>query len=500
MDRKNPQRRPRSRRNQPARTGRRPSTWLFPGLGALGVVVVVLGLVIVFSSSPKQTVKKPAKPTPEARAPLPSPEPSTPAKQPVPEKTKPESVDLKHELKTEFRRRFARAQSVADKTRLATWCMENGLEDKGRRIVTRLLAKDPGNKALNRLIGNRLFTGENIEYANRWLSPEEYRTAEREEKAYLEKLLNDPQFEAMHSAVSSIKYQYLKDYKVFSRREWPYVIVHEDMGNKNRNEHYGSEKADQVRAFYGYFTRTYPELAAKKLTHPFCIIIFKDRASFLDFHKKRGEDVSDARAYYNPQSKFVYSYEKEPKGKTVPREYTLSVLFHECTHQYLAFLRPPGRDSNSVWFEEALAEYLGGVRFVKRDEDGRILYKLGAMNNPERKMIQSAIRAKRQLPLAMMFRCRTYEEADVSYQLKFGEMSEGRGKWLLYCQGWSFIYFCMHEPSGKYRKKLLDYTKADIEGSGDYDTLCKCFGIADDKQWNPIEREWLVFTKKLKKK
>ena len=492
MNRKRPHRRSRNS------AGRQKNAWLFPGLGAIGVAAVVL--VIVFASSSPQKPEKPTKPAPDTKAPSPAPEPSATAKQPAPEKARPEAADRKRELEAEYRGRAARARSIADKTRLAAWCMDNGLEDKARKVVTRLLAKDPGNKALNALIGNRLFTGENPEYANRWLSPQEYGIAEREEKSFLEKLLKDPQFEAMHSAASSIKYQYLKDYRVFSRQEWPYVIVHEGMGNRNRNEHYGSEKADQVRAFYRYFKRTYPALAAKKLTHPFCIIVFKDRASFLDFHKKRGdENVNDARAYYDPQSKFVYSYEKEPKGKTVPREYTLSVLFHECTHQYLGFLRPHDSGSDSVWFEEALAEYLGGVRFVKRDEQDRFLYKLGAMNNPEREMIQSAIRAKRQLPLAMMFRCRTYEEADVSYQLKFGEMSEGRGKWLLYCQGWSFIYFCMHEPSGKYRKKLLDYTKADIEGNGNYDTLCKCFGIADDKQWNPIEREWLVFTKKLKK-
>jgi len=163
----------------------------------------------------------------------------------------------------------------------------------------------------------------------------------------------------------------------------------------------------------------------------------------------------------------------------------------------MAFLRPRNSLSDSCWFEEAFAEYLAGVKIRKKKDEAVPRYELGAINIEECRSVQSAIRARRNFPFIDLFRCRTYEEADSTYYGRFGERSDGRGKRLLYCQGWSFIYFCMHEPSGKYRTKLLDYIREDVAGNGDYQTLCKCFGIAEDKQWEPIEREWLAFTRKL---
>ena len=76
----------------------------------------------------------------------------------------------------------------------------------------------------------------------------------------------------------------------------------------------------------------------------------------------------------------------------------------------------------------------------------------------------------------------------------------GFGQGLLYCQGWSFVYFCMNGADGKYRDKLTSYITKDAAGdSFGYETLCECFGIAEDDQWKPIEREWLAYVKRLQK-
>jgi len=81
--------------------------------------------------------------------------------------------------------------------------------------------------------------------------------------------------------------------------------------------------------------------------------------------------------------------------------------------------------------------------------------------------------------------------------LEFGR-HRGVGRSLAGAQGWSFIHFCLHEPSGKYREKLLRYVRKDTTGTSvGYSSLCECIGIRDDSGWAPIEREWRAFVDKL---
>jgi len=473
--------------------------WL--ALGAVALAAAAVGLVVAFSGSgsgPEETRDRPRR---EAAAPSPPPEPGVAPRgkeaPPAAARSEPPAADRGPALRSEYRRRSEKAGSKAEKIALAKWCRQNGLLEEAREAVTPLLAKQPGDVELNRLAGNRRFTGENPDYAGRWLGDAEFLKAEAAEKAFQERLLNDPKFEAMHSAVSSLRNQYLRDLELTVVKEWPYVVLIENFGTPKRMQYHHDAKAAQLRAYYRYVRETYPELTSKEPDTPFCIIIFKDRKRFLDFNKQRNNDKSEARAFYNRQSRFVYTYEKESKGRWVRPAYTIGVLYHECTHQYLDFLRPRNSLSDSCWFEEAFAEYLAGVKIVKKKDEPVPRYELGAINIEECRSIQGAIRARRNFPFVDLFRCRTYDEADSTYNLRFGEKGERRGMQLLYCQGWSFIYFCMQEPTGKYRAKFLDYVREDVAGNGDYRTLCKCFGIAGDDQWKPVEREWLAYTKKL---
>jgi len=285
------------------------------GLAAVVVVVVLAVALSSSGSAPGEEKHDPSKR--KAAAPSPSPGPvaaSSPKNRTADPEAKKPRVDPRPALRDEFRRRAARAGSPAEKVALAKWCRQKGLSEEAREVVTPLLAERPEDETLHRLAGNRRFSGENPDYAGRWLGPSEYREAEAAEKTFQERLLNDPKFEAMHSAASSLKHQYLGDLDLTVVKAWPYVVLIENFGTRKVMKHHHDAKAAQLEAYHRYFKATYPELASKEPDTPFCVIIFKDRKRFLDFNKQRNNDKSEARAFYNRQSRFVYTYEKERGG------------------------------------------------------------------------------------------------------------------------------------------------------------------------------------------
>lgn len=416
------------------------------------------------------------------------------------EDDEPSGVAKTAKLRAEFKRKSLLAETKDQKIALAKWCKKNGLEVEAREIAEPLLAKYPDNGDVNRILGMKRFDGEHPDYFGKWLTSDAYDAAMEKEKVYHAKLDADPQFRKMHETARSLSTGYLKDFNVFSIMEWPYVIMIEDFGTANRNEYYGSVNQSRVRAIYKYMKEHYPKLFKEEPEFPFKVIVLKDQASFNKFNEQLAGGARDpsVRAYFNTVTKFVYTYEKDERRSKAAREFSLGVLFHECTHQLLDFLRPKNHIFESMWFEEALAEYHGGVRVVGRDDDDLLTYKLGQVNNIRLKAIKRAFKKKHYFPLRVMFGCRSYEDADRSFSKMFGQRSVGRGKSLLYCQGWSFIYFCLEGPNKKYRESMLDYIRRDIgEGDGDYRNMAKAFGIAKKEQWDPIEREWKAFVTKL---
>ena len=421
-----------------------------------------------------------------------------------------EAGDPARDIKEEYERKKILAENDIEILDLARWCKEQGLKKEMQEAAGILLKKNPDHSEVHQLLGHRLFEGEHPDFQDRWLTSEEYSTAMEKEKAYLHKRATDPKFDAMEHAISNARHQYLRDFKHFAVCEWPYVLIVEDFGSKVRNDFYSQEKLDQVRSFYAFIRKNFPGLLTKEPDIPFRVIVFKDAASYNRFntgtHSGKGGSGgsgSRARAHFSLRTKFVYYYEKNAKGSTFDAETTLGVLFHECTHQLLNFLRPAKNPwSDSMWFEEAFAEYIGAVKKTgkyKKDEKGedRMTFHLACPNKYRLPAILARIHLKHIFPLPTMFRCRTYEEANQAFRLKHG-IAGGHGQSILYCQGWSFVYFCMNEPSGKYRDKMIKYIEKDVAGDSGYSTLCECFGLANhDELWKPIEREWLVYVRKL---
>jgi len=398
-------------------------------------------------------------------------------------------------LKAQYDERRLAAESQDERYRLALWCKRNHLEDAMRTEAERVIAKEPDHEGARRLLGHRFFTGDHPDYRDRWITSEtEWANAGKAEREYQKKLESDPRFAAMERAVNSVKYHLLKNVKHFAVREWPYVLFIEDFGKKSQNEFYAWEKRAQVRAFYRFMKSTFPDLVKREPEVPYRVIVFKDRESFDRYHG--GLASLGARAYYNRETKFVYYYEREMGLSGHLPETVLGVLFHECTHQLVDDIRPRDSASQAVWFNEAFAEYIGSVRKTGRDEKGALTFEIAKVNIHLLDSIHEHLKDDHYFPLHTMFQLRDYEEADhVGFNL-FGK--RGLGQWLLYAQGWSFVYFCMNEPSARYREKMLEYVKADMEGEGDHETLVRCFGLKDPKrQWPEIEREWLAYIRRL---
>ena len=422
-----------------------------------------------------------------------------------------DQVDPREELRIDFKRRQSMAESVHDLERLAVWCKKNGLDEEMQATIKTLFAKDTDNARAHGLLGHRQFAGAHPDYQDKWLSADEYAKAAKAEKEYQKRRAEDPRFDAIESAISTVKYQYLRDVPHFVVREWPYVLFVEDFGSQAKNDYYAAEKADQVRCFWNHMKKTFPGLVKNEPDIPFRVIVFKDEPSYNRFNagehggKGSGSEKSRARAHFSLRTKYVYYYEKNAKGSSFDPETTLGVLFHECTHQIMNWLRPDTDPiSPSMWFEEAFAEFIGAVKKTgktEKDDKGqdRMIFEVSRVNKYRLAPIQQLIKMKRIFSLPTMFMCRSYAEANNTFQIMFGQTGGGWGQSLLYCQGWSFVYFCMNEPSGKYRDKMIDYIRKDAAGeSYGYETLCECFGIANDEQWKPIEREWLSYVTRLK--
>ncbi len=402
--------------------------------------------------------------------------------------------DKAAQLREDFERKKSLAESIPDRIALAKWCEKNGLKSEMKALVTELLETNPDNSDLNRMSGKKLFDGEHLDYQEKWLTPEEYKKAKEADKEYVAKLASDPKFEAMHATVSQMRFNYLKDFKHTAIRMWPYIVFLEDFGNERANARYAKDYRIRITAFYDYMKKTYPNIVNKEPETPFRIIVLKDRASFNKFNALNGNGASaGARAFYHLQTKFIYTYEKGDGGDSL---FERGVVFHECTHQLLDFLRPKNRYSESMWFEEALSDFHAGVK-IQPIGDGEFTYELGHLNSARLNQMATALKTKKYFKLSEMFQCRTYGEADAAYRRKFGG-GGSRGKGLLYYQGWSFIYFCMEGPNKAHRDAILRYLDQDVgQGEGDYNILNQAFKISNHDQWEPIQREWEAYVRDL---
>ena len=49
----------------------------------------------------------------------------------------------------------------------------------------------------------------------------------------------------------------------------------------------------------------------------------------------------------------------------------------------------------------------------------------------------------------------------------------------VYYQAWIMVYYFLKGPNEEYRKKFLEYFKAELEGKGGLEKIKECFGDID---------------------
>ncbi|MHC4601365.1 MAG: hypothetical protein ACYS47_20405, partial [Planctomycetota bacterium] len=349
------------------------------------------------------------------------------------------------------------------------------------------------------------------EAEGRWLSPEEMAAFKAKEakvlasaRAEVEKRKKDP----FHAHVVRIlkylaKVKGLADYQFLHRRSDPYLLF-EHAGRKGRTAYRSKEaiaqldkKVESIRLVYRFVTENLirPLALTRDDARPLVVISFEDRAIFDEYHRSIGLDLTrSALAYFQPLTKFIVMY--SGTGGQFGRERSDWILFHEATHQILdAFANPRGGMNVrlSAWFNEGMAEYIGSTR-LKPKGDGTfehlIAYEMSSSRLSQfysarfprkfRKRREKGVSAPYHLTLEEMVQTFVYEQANKVVLRKWvagggvdprrtADPEERAGihsvaQNMIYAQACSFMFFCFKGKPEKYKAKMMEYMKRELQG------------------------------------
>lgn len=148
---------------------------------------------------------------------------------------------------------------------------------------------------------------------------------------------------------------------------------------------------------------------------------------------------------------------------------TMSTLYHEATHQFIAKVLGPRRAP--TWVNEGLAVYM------EHSQWSRDKLKIGVI--PEKRLagLQAAIRAGKHIPLAELVK-------------RGPETYDG----VCYAEGWSLVYFLVHANRGAYAKRFGSYFRLLKDGKDADEAFKECFPADMEK----LEAAWKPFVMGLK--
>lgn len=125
--------------------------------------------------------------------------------------------------------------------------------------------------------------------------------------------------------------------------------------------------------------------------------------------------------------------------ENVDRGDTLNTLHHEQFHHFMTLIV---RDTPPYWYNEGMADYMGGIRV----RGGKV--------------VESGVTPTDRLRMAKLI-------ASIGQPVPFSRIMVetprefyGRGAYMRYCQSWSMIHFFHHAEGGKYRGLLTAYLRA----------------------------------------
>ncbi len=217
--------------------------------------------------------------------------------------------------------------------------------------------------------------------------------------------------------------------------------------------------AGQLELVRKLYDKVFEKAKTDQPKRKYKVVVF---ANANEYHKAGGPKM--AGGHYDPQIRqlFLFKYPKPDDGQMV--------LFHEGFHQFLH----PYLQRAPQWFNEGLADYFGGAKYVKVPEEGMKIV-ANWWRLPKVKELLSSNTARPMKEIMLMSQAELYDPAAV----------QGN-----YAESWSFIYFLCEYQGRRYFPLLAKYFNALRAGKDQDGAFKAAFG---DQDMNQIDAEWRQF-------
>lgn len=256
--------------------------------------------------------------------------------------------------------------------------------------------------------------------------------------------------------------------------------------------------ADIFGNLYRIFFEQYGELLEfSDVTDPVPVLIFDSKEAYEKVREERPKlGLSDSEflgGYYRPWTTELIQWRQGDLW---------GVMFHEGTHQLVDFCARKyntSQASESPWFQEGIAEYMGGHkrRTLYSEKAGKIIseFELGQFIQGRYSALQQGMKSGDAFSLkdlthmtfADFIEMREGQKGSSANQVKTG---------MVYAQGWGLLMFLHQYDDGRFRPFLDEYFKAEIRGEGGGEAFAEAMMLETDEDWQWLEdsfREY-VFT------
>jgi hypothetical protein len=198
------------------------------------------------------------------------------------------------------------------------------------------------------------------------------------------------------------------------------------------------------------------------------LILFDRKEDFFNYAKQlKAEPRKDSLGFFRASSAGpdqIVTF-KRRTGEF----HTLSVLYHEATHQFVRMVVPHRKIP--LWLNEGLAVYFENSEF----RGGKL--RTGIIPRSRLKLLQHGLRGRKCVPLKDLMK----RERDT-----FGG--------LCYAQSWSLVYFFVHARGGRYSKSFTAFFKAVRAGT----PVEKAFETHLTDKYDKLEQVWRKYVLGLK--
>ncbi len=281
---------------------------------------------------------------------------------------------------------------------------------------------------------------------------------------------------------------YLFDDGVLPR---PYLVAREFKSNIDLDV-LSREYADIFGCLYREFYAEYGErFGLKPITEPVVVLIYAAK----DAHKKARETRPELGL---PNEEFMGGYYQPGTGILTQWEQDdlWHVVFHEGTHQLIDYATRGARVPQSrqyAWFQEGVADYMGGHKCETTVENGKIVrhFTLGQFIADRFSSVQRGILENKVLPIEQLVDVNFDELHSHQFQQE-GDTENQSFTELLYAEGWALVMFLHRNPADK--AKFDEYFYAELHGNGGKQKFAEIFLLESKEDWEAFDdefREWV---------